>query len=124
MYNAKPLIASALTGDAQLVAMVPAAHMFDGIAVFNESPEYPYITMEELGNNEEMHADDTEIESSVIFRVHIWHRSSVSAIAGHVNRIMRSIGFGRNYALDQDERLDTGEIIKHKIMSFSGTFAA
>jgi len=35
---------------------------------------------------------------------------------------MKAIYYGRNYSQDQDEQLDTGQIIKHKIMSFSGTF--
>ena len=124
MYNAKPLIASTLTGDAQLIALVPVANMFDGSALFTEKPLYPYLTYEELLNREALHADDAEAESEVSFRIHIWHKASTSVIAGHVNRIMHAIGLGRNYALDQDEQLETGEIIKHKIMSFTGTFSA
>jgi len=122
VYNAKPHIASALTNDAQLVALVPVANMFDGIAVFTGAPPYPYITFEELANTEDLHADDLEAESAVTFRVHVWHEASTSAIASHLNRIMHAIDFGRNYAFDQDEKLDNGQIIRHKVMSFTGVF--
>ena len=97
--------------------------MFDGIAAFTASPIYPYLTYEELTNIEALHSDDDETESEVTFRVHIWGTASTSIIAGHIDRIMKSISFGRNYAQDQDEQLETGQIIKHKIMSYSNTYS-
>jgi len=124
MYNAKPLIASALSTDAALIAIIPKVRMFDGIASFTAAPVYPYLTYEEIGNTEALHSDDTEAESEVTFRVHIWGTASTSTIAGHVDRVMKTAEFGRNYAMDQDEILDTGQVIKHKIMSYSGTFTA
>jgi hypothetical protein len=119
VVNAKPTIATALSTDNQLIALIPKARMFDGIATFDYTPIYPYLTYEELANIESVHADDEEIASEVTFRIHIFGTSSLSTIAGHVNRIMHSINFGRNYAQDQDEVLETGEKIKHKIMSFT-----
>lgn len=124
MFNAKPLIATALSTDAQLIALVPKVRMFDGVASFATAPVYPYLTYEEIANIEALHADDEEAESEVTFRIHIWGTSSLSTIAGHVNRIMQAMGFGRNYAMDQDEQLETGAVIKHKIMSYSNTFTA
>jgi hypothetical protein len=122
MYNGKTAIATALSTDAQLILLVPKARMFDGIAVFTDKPIYPYVTYEEIGNTEALHSDDEEIESEVTFRFHIWNTASNSTIAGHINRILKSIGFGRNYAMDMDEQLETGEVIKHKIMSYTGIF--
>ncbi len=124
MYNGKPIIATALSTDAALIALVPKVRMFDGIATFSTAPVYPYLTYEELFNGEALHADDEEAESEVTFRIHLWGEASLSTLAGHINRIMQLIGFGRNYAMDQDEQLDTGKIVKHKIMSYSGTFTA
>lgn len=124
MYNGKPIIANALSTDVQLISLIPKVRMFDGIAVFNDTPIYPYLTYEEIGNIEALHADDEECESEVIFRFNIWHTASNSIIAGHINRILHSIGFGRNYSIDRDEQLDTGQVIKHKIMSYTGTFTA
>ena len=124
MYNAKPLIATALSTDASLIALIPKIRMFDGVANFASSPIYPYLTYDEIGNTEALHSDDEEAESEVSFRIHLWGTASLSTIAGHINRIMHSIEFGRNYSRDQDEVLDTGQIIKHKIMSYSGTFTA
>ena len=98
--------------------------MFDGIAVFSTAPIYPYLTYEELINIEALHADDESIEDEVTFRIHLWGTASLSVMAGHIDRIMRTINFGRNYSMDSDEMLDTGIIIKHKIMSYSGTFTA
>lgn len=122
LYNAKPTIATALSTDVSLIALVPKIRMFDGSAKFTGEPIYPYLTYDEIGNIRGLVADDTEIESEVTFRIHIWSTANNSTIAGHVNRIMNAIGFTRNYAQDQDEPLDTGVIIKHKIMSFTGTF--
>lgn len=124
MYNGKPAISLALSSDSQLIAIVPKARMFDIDATFTGVPVYPYITYEELYNSEGLNADDEEQESEVTFRFHIWNTSSNSTIAGHINRIMQSIGYCRNYSNDMSEVLDTGVIIKHKIMSFSGTFTA
>ena len=124
MVNAKPLVASALSTDALLIAIIPKVRMFDGIATFAAAPVYPYLTYEEIGNGEALHADDAETESEVTFRVHIWGTSSTSTISGHVDRVMKAAEFGRNYSMDQDEILDTGQVIKHKIMSYSGTFTA
>jgi hypothetical protein len=122
MYNAKTIIATALSTDSTLIALIPKVRMFEGIAIFTGTPDYPYLTYEEIGNIEALHADDEEAESEVTFRIHIWAIASTSIIAGHINRIMKSIEFGRNFAQDQDEQLDSGQVIKHKIMSYSGTF--
>jgi hypothetical protein len=124
MYNGKPAIAAALSTDAALILLIPKIRMFDGTAIFTGTPSYPYLTYDEINNGEGQHADDEEAESEVTFRIHLWGQASLSTIAGHVNRIMHVIGYGRNYAMDQDEQLDTGTTIKHKIMSFSGTFTA
>lgn len=122
MYNAKPLISTAISTDASLVALLPKVRMFDGVATFSGEPIYPYLTYSELPNVEGLQADDTEIESEVTFRFNIYGTSSLSTIAGHVNRILKSIGFTRNFSMDQDEVLETGQAIKHKIMSYSGNF--
>lgn len=119
MVNAKPIVTTALSTDASLIALIPKVRMFDGTAVFKDAPVYPYITYEELANIEGHHADDDEIASEVTFRINIFGMTSVSTIAGHINRIMKAIDFNRNYAQDQDETLDTGVVIKHKIMSFT-----
>lgn len=124
MYNGKPTIATALTADGLLIAIIPSVRMFDGVAQFTDEPIYPYLTYEELDNHESLHADNDEIESEVTFRIHLWGASSLSALAGHIDRIMKTIGYGRNYFNDQDEVLDTGQKIKHKIGSYSGTFTA
>lgn len=122
MVNVKPDIATALSTDSSLIALVPKVSMFDGSAVFKSTPSYPYIKYEELANIEGLQADDEELESEVTFRFHVWHTASTSTIAGHINRIVKSIGFTRNYARDQDEVLETGQVIKHKILSYSGNF--
>lgn len=96
--------------------------MFDGVASFAGAPIYPYITYDEIFNGEALHADDQELESELTFRVHVWGTASLSTIAGNINRIMHGIEFGRNYSMDQDEILDVGTVVKHKIMSFTGTF--
>lgn len=124
MYNAKPAIATALTTDSALIALIPKVRMFDGIATYTAAPTYPYLTYDEIANIEALHADDSEIESEVSFRVHLWGTASLSTMAGHVDRIMKALGFGRNYSMDQDEQLDTGVIIKHKIGSYTGQFTA
>jgi hypothetical protein len=124
IYNGKPTIATALSTDVSLVALIPKVRMFDGAANFTTAPTYPYLTYSELANIEALHADDDEVESEVTFRIHLWGTASLSTIAGHVNRIMRALGYGRNYSNDQDEQLDTGQNIKHKIMSFTGIFTA
>ena len=121
MYNAKPIIATALSTDALLIAIIPKVRMFDGIADFVKEPVYPYLTYEEIGNTEAQHADDEETESEVTFRIHLWGTTSHSTLAGHINRIMKSIGFGRNNS--NDEKLDSGQSIKHKIMSYSNTYS-
>jgi hypothetical protein len=96
--------------------------MFDGTAVFASAPVYPYITFEEISNIEGNHADDMEIASEVTFRLHVWNTASTSTIAGHINRIMHSLGFGRNYSHDQDETLESGISIKHKVMSYTNKY--
>lgn len=124
MHNGKPIVAAALSTDASLIALIPKARMADGIVSSTEKPPFPYLTFEELTNIEALHADDEEVESEVTYRIHLWGIDSLSVIAGHVNRIMHSLGYGRNYSMDQDEQLDNGQIVKHKIMSFTGTFTA
>lgn len=122
MYNAKPLIASALIADINLIALVPVTQIFDGMAKFTNQTIYPYIVYYELANVEGQQADDEELESEVTFRFDVYGTSSLSTIASHITRILQTIDFTRNYFMDQDERLDTNEIIKHKIGSFTGNF--
>ena len=122
MFNAKPVIATALSTDTAIVALIPKTRMFSSIAAFTTTPAYPYLTFFELANNPGMFADDIEEESEITIRVDIWGTGSLSTIAGHVDRVMKTIGFGRNWANDNDEILETGERIYHKSMSFSGTF--
>ena len=122
MYNAKPLIATALSTDASLIALIPKIRMFSSIAAFTTTPTYPYLTFFELMNLSALQADDDEVESEVTVRVDLWGAASLSVIASHVDGIMKTIEFGRSYAMDNDEVLDTGERIFHKSLSFSGTF--
>lgn len=125
MHNGKPALATALSTDASLIALIPKVRMFDGIANFGSAPtSYPYLTYSELLNMEALHADDDELESEVTFRIHLWGTDILSTIAGHVNRVMQALGYGRNYSMDQDEKLESGQTIKHKIMSFTGIFTA
>lgn len=123
MYNAKPAIAAALSTDPQLIALIPKVRMFEGFAVFTEKPIFPYLTYEELANLEGEHADDEEVESEVAFRFHIFGTSSVSTLAGHVDRVLKSIGFGRINSNDVDEILESGLAVKHKVLSYTGTFS-
>ena len=122
MYNAKQLIATALSTDSSLIALIPAVRMFSSIATFTTTPTYPYLTFFVLADSPGMFADDDEIESEITIRVDLWGTASLSIIASHVDRILKTIGYGRNYAMDNDEVLDTGERVFHKSLSFSGTF--
>ena len=122
MVNSKPSIATALSTDTALIALIPKVRMFSSIAAFTTTPTYPYLTFFELMNIPALQADDIECESEVTIRVDIWGTGSLSTIAGHVDRILKTISFGRNYAIDNDEVLDTGVAIYHKSMSYSGTF--
>jgi predicted double-glycine peptidase len=96
--------------------------MFDGIAKFSSQPIFPYLCYYELNNSEGQKADDTEIESEITIRIDLYGTSSLSTIAERVDRIMKSLDFARNYFNDQDETLETGETIKHKIGSYTGNF--
>jgi hypothetical protein len=122
VVNPKPGIAAALSTDAQLLALIPKVLMFSSTAEFTGTPVYPYLTFFELINTPALDADDIECESEVTIRIDIWGTLTLSTIAGHIDRIMKTIGYGRNYSTDNDEVLDTGIKIFHKSMSFSGTF--
>jgi len=122
VVNIKPAIATALSTDASLIALIPKARMFSSIAAFSTAPTYPYLTFFEIANSPALQADDDEIESGITIRLDIWGTATLSTIAGHVDRIMKTIDFGRNWAIDNDEVLDDGTRIYHKSMSFSGTF--
>ena len=122
MFNAKPIIATALSTDTVLLTLIPKIRMFSSIAAFTATPAYPYLTFFELANSPSMFADDSEEESLITIRLDIWGVASLSVIASHVDRILKTVGFGRNYSIDNDEVLDTGQAIYHKSMSFSGTF--
>lgn len=124
MYNGKPAIATALSTDASLIAIIPKVRMFDGLADFKQQAIFPYLTYEELTNNIGLTADDEEVESEVTFRINIFGKSSLSIIAGHINRIMTAIGYTRNFSMDLNEIDADGQEIKHKVMSFSGNFIA
>jgi hypothetical protein len=96
--------------------------MFNGVATFSGAPPYPYLVITEIMNQPGLVADDSEIESTITVRVDIFGTATLSTIAGHVDRIMKAIGYTRNFAADTDEILDTGEKIFHKTLSFSGNF--
>ena len=122
MVNQKPAIATALSTDTALIALIPKIRMFSSIAAFTTTPAYPYLTFFELMNAPALFSDDGETESEVTIRLDLWGTTSLSTIASHVDRVLKTIGFGRNWAIDNDEVLDTGVAIYHKSMSFSGTF--
>ena len=124
MYNGKPAIATALSADTALVALIPKTRMADGYQSPVTGQEYPYLDYYELANIPALNADDEEAESEVTFRIDIWGKASLSVLAGHINRIMVDIGYCRNGSNDQDEKLNDGTTVKHKIMSFTGTFTA
>ena len=105
-----------------MIALIPKIRMFSSIAAFTTTPTYPYLTFFVLADSPGMFADDDEIESEITIRVDLWGTASLSVIMGHVDRILKAIGYGRNYAMDNDEVLDTGERVFHKSLSFSGTF--
>ena len=122
MVNQKPVIATALSTDTALIALIPKIRMFSSVAAFTTTPTYPYLTFFVLADSSGMFADDDEIESEITIRVDLWGTASLSVIMGHVDRILKTIGYGRNYAKDNDEVLDDGTRIHHKSLSFSGTF--
>jgi len=124
VYNGKTAIATALSTDVSLIALIPKTRMADGFQLPTAAQVYPYLDYYELANIPALRADDDEVESEVTFRIDLWGNTSLSVIAGHVNRIMASIGYSRNNSFDSDTQLETGAVVKHKIMSFSGTFTA
>ena len=124
MYNAKPAIATALSTDSALIALIPKVRMADGFQTPTATQVYPYLDYYELANIEALHADDTEIESEVTFRIDLWGTASLSILAGHIDRIMKTLGYGRNYFQDQDEQIEGGPVVKHKIGSYTGQFTA
>jgi len=124
VYSGKEAVFSALTGDASLIALIPAEWIFPGSADFSGDTVFPYLTFDELNNSEGLHADDEETESEVTFRVNIFGKASLTTITGHIDRIMKAIGYGRNYKQEQDEALNETTIVKHAIMSYTGNFTA
>lgn len=121
MVNAKPIIARALAKNQKLTALVPATRIFCGVAEFKGTPEYPFITYEEVANVPSQHFDDLETFSEVVFKVHIWHRESTSAIADIICNSLVNAGFKRRYASDLDDFDNMGNIVRHKVMSFTIT---
>jgi hypothetical protein len=124
MFNAKPIVFTLLTNDAGLTALVPKTRIFHGTAIFKKEPIFPFIVYDQLDNHESLHADDEEVETEVTFRFKIYNRDSTSTIANNLERVLKSIQFGRNYTQDQEEALETGEIIKYEVMSYTATFTA
>lgn len=124
MYNGKTAIATALSTDVSLIALIPKVRMADGFQSPTAAAVYPYLDYYELANIPALGADDDEVESEVTFRIDLWGTSSLSVIAGHVNRVMTAIGYSRNNSHDADTQSETGATIKHKILSFTGTFTA
>jgi len=124
MYNGKNAIAIALGTDSTLQSLIPKTRMFNNIAAFQNAPIFPYLTYEEISNIEALVADDEEIESEVTYIVHIFADSNTGIIASHVNRIFQALGYTRNYSQDLAETLETGKILRHKALSFTGTFPA
>ena len=125
MYTGgKAAVFAALTGDASLIALIPADRIFNGSADFSGDPVFPYLTFDELNNGEGQSADNDEIESEVTFRINVFGTASLTTIAGHIDRIMKALGYGRNYKQEQDEALNESTIVKHAIMSYTGNFTA
>ena len=122
MYNPKTAVATALSTDSALIALIPKVRMASSTIGFTGEPTYPYLTFFELANQPALVADDDEIESEITIRIDLWGTATLSTIAGHVDRILKTIGYTRNYSTDNDEVLETGVKVFHKSMSFSGTF--
>lgn len=119
MINLKPILVAALEANETLAALLGmdrfnAKPIYQSVA--KDAEKFPRITFFEMDNFDTDYADDEAYGSEVQFQIDIWSKGSTSAIAGEVDKIMKSLSFKRDSSADLYED-DT--LIYHKGMRYS-----
>ena len=111
--DVKSIVRAALLDNAALVALL-GGHRIYQLRAPNAS-EQPRIDFFEVVNRDSEFADNQSIGSEIVMQISIFSSGSTSAIAGEVDRTMKSLGYFRTSAVDQYEP-DTG--LFHKPMRY------
>ena len=113
MINPKPEILAALEANNALIGLLGDKRIY-----FMKAPkadEFPRVTFFEIDNIGSLYADDLEQGSTIYIQIDIWSKGSTSAIAGEVDKTMKTLGYARTSAADLFEQ-DT--LTFHKAMRY------
>ena len=111
--DVKSGIYSLLTSSSALVALLGGPRVYQLAAP--KADEFPRITFFEIDNADSAWADDEAYASDVSVQIDVWSKGSTSAIAGEVDRLMKSAEWGRTSAADLYE---TDTKVFHKAMRY------
>lgn len=111
--DVKSGIYSLLTSGSALVTLLGGPRVYQLAAP--KADEFPRITFFELDNVDSEWADDEPYASDVFVQIDVWSKGSTSAIAGEVDRLMKSAEWRRTAAPDFYEE-DTK--VYHKAMRY------
>jgi Protein of unknown function (DUF3168) len=119
VINVKPLIISALDGNAELISLLGGPRIYFMVAP--NADEFPRITYFELNNVDEDYSDDAPVSSRVSVQISIWTKdpAQISPIVQEVDETMKGIGFYRTSSIDMYE--DDVKVF-HKALKYSGKF--
>jgi hypothetical protein len=115
--DVKTEIREALIANSQLIALLGGQRIYQLAAPNAE--EYPRITFFEIDNRDIAFADDVAYASEVPIQIDVWSKGSTSAIAGEVDKTMKSLDWARTSAPDFYEP-DTK--IYHKALRYRNQF--
>jgi len=111
--DVKTTVRAALIANAALIGLLGGPRIYQFKAP--NASEQPRIDFFEVVNRDSEFADNQSIGSEVVVQISIFSLGSTSAIAGEVDRTMKSLGYFRTSAVDQFE---SDSSLFHKAMRY------
>lgn len=111
--DAKPEVRTALLGNGALVTALGGQNVFSMMAPNGSA--YPYITLQEVGNEGIDYADDSPTRANIRIQVDVWMDGNFSTIVSLIDDTLTPLGYVRYFSTDGFE---SPTLVLHKILRY------
>lgn len=98
IVNVLSEVRNALLADSTLLSLIGGPRVY---SVYSpDSVDFPYITIQEVGNNNIEFGDNSATRAQINVQVDVWSKNDYTNVVSRVDDILTGIGYERYFAID------------------------